>query len=104
AKLLASKMPADTSHVVGVARSGLCVATMVAMIIHRPLLIVRQSMNDLIPGGNGWRLSGNISSNGPVVVIDDTVMTGNSFKHVLPLVQREFSNVLSAAVYVNPAA
>jgi len=104
AQILASKLPPSTSRIVGVARSGLCAATMVAMLLHRPLSIVRQSMGDVVDGGNGWRLTGNTSSDGPVVIIDDTVMTGNSFKHITPIVKKKFPNVLTAAVYVNPNA
>lgn len=42
--------------------------------------------------------------NGKVLIVDDTVMTGNSLKAIRPLVQREFPNVLTSAVYVNPLA
>lgn len=104
AKELASKLPPDTSQIIGVARSGLCVASLVAMLMHRPMGIIRQSTKDLVSAGNGWRLTGNISSAGPVVVIDDTVMAGNSFKQVMPLVRAEYPNAISAAVYVNPNA
>jgi hypoxanthine phosphoribosyltransferase len=104
AKRLASMLPHDTSRIIGVARSGLCVSTMVAMILHRPLDIIRQSKGDLIDGGNGWRLSGNTTAAGPVVVIDDTCMSGNSFRHVMPIVRRRYPNAISAAVYVNPKA
>ncbi len=104
AKRLASKLPANTSLVIGVARSGLSVASLVAMLLHRPLAIVRQSSNDLIDGGKGWRLTGNTTCDGPVVVIDDTVLTGNSFKHVMPIVRRRYPQAIAAAVYVNPTA
>ncbi|MCZ2076546.1 MAG: hypothetical protein LC130_16305, partial [Bryobacterales bacterium] len=103
-KILASRLPADTSLIVGVARSGLTVASMVAMILHRPMEIVRQSKGDLIDGGNGWRLTGNTTCDGPVVVIDDTCMTGNSLKHVMPMVRVAHPNAISAAVYCNPNA
>ncbi len=103
-KRLASQLPVDTSLIVGVARSGLSAASLVAMMLHRPLAIVRQSSNDLIDGGNGWRLTGNTTAAGPVVVIDDTVLTGNSFKHVMPIVRQRYPNAIAAAVYVNPTA
>jgi orotate phosphoribosyltransferase len=103
-KSLAEKIPPDTSRIVGVARSGVCAASMIAMLLHLPLSIVRQSMGDIIDGGNGWRLTGNTGGQGPVVVIDDTVMTGNSFKHIMPIVRRTYPNAISAAVYVNPHA
>lgn len=101
---LSSKLPSNISCIIGIARSGLCVATMIAMLRHLPLQVFRQSSYDLVDGGNGWRLQGNISGDGPPVVIDDTCMTGNSFKYVMPVVKRTYPNALSAAVYVNPAA
>lgn len=58
-------------------------------------------------GGNGWRLTGTAGDDaGPIVVIDDSVMTGNSLTHVGPLVQSVFpsSKLLLAAVYVDPLA
>lgn len=103
-RILASKIPPETSRIIGVARSGVGVAATVAMLLHLPLSIVRQSAGDLIDGGNGWRLTGNTGGKGPPVVIDDTVMTGNSFKHVMPIVWQEFPGAISAAVYVNPFA
>lgn len=104
AKALASMLPEDTSLIVGVARSGLTVANMVAMLLHRPIEIVRQSNGDVIDGGHGWRLTGNTTANGPVVVIDDTCMSGNSLKHVMPIVRKTHPNAIAAAVYCNPQA
>jgi orotate phosphoribosyltransferase len=104
AKALAARLPADTSMIIGVARSGLPVATMVSMLLHRPLWIVRQSFRDIVPAGNGWRLTGSIESSGPPVVIDDTVMTGNSLKQLMPIVRKSHPNALFSAVYVNPAS
>ncbi len=104
ARQLAAMLPADASTIIGVARSGLPVATMVSMLLHRPLWILRQSTRDLVPAGHGWRLTGSTEASGPAVVIDDTVMTGNSLKQVMPIVRREHPNALFAAVYVNPAA
>lgn len=104
ARELASRLPADTSQIIGVARSGLCVASMIAMLIHRPMQIVRQSSEDIIPGGHGGRLTGYSRSDGPVVVVDDVVMTGNSFKHVMPIVRKQYPEAIGAALYCNPAA
>lgn len=105
AKRLASMLPPNTSQIIGVARSGLCVATMVAMLRHLPLTIFRQSSYDMTPGGNGWRLTGNVGfDSGPPIVIDDTCMSGNSFKYIMPVVKSRYPNAMSAAVYVNPGA
>ena len=104
AHTLASMLPANTPFIIGIARSGLCVSTMVAMLLHLPLKVFRQSTYDLIDGGNGWRLTGNTGGHGAPVVIDDTVMTGNSFRYSMPVIRKIYPNALSAAVYVNPSA
>lgn len=106
---LVGKIPSDVTAIAGISRSGLCVATMLAMYMHLPLFIIRQSLGDVVEGGNGWRLGGNAHVSkkpGRVLVVDDTVMTGNSFTHIRPLAERFFGRdrVLTAAVYVNPAA
>lgn len=104
AKRLAGMLPADTSLIVGVARSGLTVACMVAEFLHRPIAAIRQNQNDIVEVGSGWRLTGNTTASGPVVVIDDTALTGNSLKHVMPLARAKWPNVLSAVLYCSPSA
>lgn len=49
-------------------------------------------------------LTGNVDDSGPVVVVDDTVLTGNSLKQVMPIVQKSYPDVVTAAVYANPNA
>jgi len=106
-KILMSKIPHDVTAIAGVARSGMSVATMISMYLHLPLLTIRQNSGDIQATGNGWRL-GEKKHVDPktdkVLIIDDTVMTGNSLKAIAPLVQREFGNSMSGAVYVNPLA
>jgi len=102
-KLLISRLPPDVTRIVGVARSGVNIASMVAMFLHVPFSIVRQSDGDLIDAGSGWRLwQGAPKAEGRTVVVDDTCMTGNSLKAVLPIVQQHFRHVQTATVYVNP--
>lgn len=105
-KLLVSKIPPDITAIAGVARSGLSAATMVSMYLHLPMITIRQTMNDIVPTGNGWRLGGSrhVDPRGKILVVDDTVMTGNSIKAIKPLVQRELPDAMFAAVYVNPLA
>lgn len=103
-KRLVSMLPPDTSRIIGVARSGACPAFMVAELMHRPISIVRQSTGDMVDGGNGWRLTGATHSSGPVVIVDDTVMTGHSTKHVTSIVRKQFPDAISAAIYCNPNA
>jgi len=102
--LLAQRIPSNTSRIIGVARSGVPVAAQVALYLHLPLTIFRQSTYDMIEAGNGWRLTGNTGGDGPPVVIDDTCMSGNSFKFVMPVVKKEFPDAVSACLYCNPAA
>jgi adenine/guanine phosphoribosyltransferase-like PRPP-binding protein len=106
-KTLLSKIPSDITAIAGVARSGLSVATMLSMYLHLPMLTIRQTMNDVVDTGNGWRLGGNRHidpKKEKVLIVDDTVMTGNSIKAITPLVSREFRDYMFAAVYVNPKA
>ena len=104
---LVSKIPPDVTAIAGVARSGLSAATMLSMYLHLPMVTIRQTMNDVVQTGNGWRLGGSKHVNPKtekILVVDDTVMTGNSIKAIRPLVSREFGNAIYAAVYVNPRA
>jgi len=103
-KAFASKVPNDITAIAGVARSGLSAATMLSMYLHLPLLAIRQTLNDVIEAGNGWRLGGSshIKPQGKVLIVDDTCMTGNSFRQVLPIMRGW--NAVTAAIYCNPAA
>jgi adenine/guanine phosphoribosyltransferase-like PRPP-binding protein len=104
---LIAKIPPDITAIAGVARSGLSAATMLSMYLHLPMITIRQTMNDVIQTGNGWRLGGSKHVNPrteKILVVDDTVMTGNSLKAIAPLIDREFGNAIYAAIYVNPAA
>jgi adenine/guanine phosphoribosyltransferase-like PRPP-binding protein len=104
---LIAKIPPDITAIAGVARSGLSAATMLSMYLHLPMVTIRQTMNDVVQTGNGWRLGGTKHVNPrteKILVVDDTVMTGNSLKAIKPLIDREFGNAVYAAVYVNPKA
>lgn len=104
---LISKLPPDITAIAGVARSGLSAATMISMHLHIPMFTIRQTMNDIIHTGNGWRLGKNDHIKpdaGKVAVIDDTCMTGNSLRSIDPLLQAEFNDYVTATVYCNPAA
>ena len=107
-RLLAGILPSDITAIVGVARSGITPASIVASMLHLPLLAIRQTKEDVIEVGNGWRLGGNnhidVAKSGKVAIIDDTVMTGNSFKHIAQIVANDFPNYVTAAIYVNPLA
>lgn len=106
-KTLVSMVPSNITAIAGVARSGLSVATMVSMYLHLPMLTIRQNSNDVQQTGNGWRLGGRQHvepKTQNILIIDDTVMTGNSLRAVQPLIEKQFGNAMTAAVYVNPLA
>lgn len=106
--LLLSKIPSDVTAIAGVARSGLSVATMISMYLHLPMITIRQTMHDIVDTGNGWRLGGSKHidpKRGKILVVDDTVMTGNSIRAIRPLVESAIGpGAIYAAVYVNPLA
>lgn len=105
---LASLIPPDVKGIVGVARSGMTPANIVSTMLHLPVMALRQTKNDLIPVGNGWRMGGNahvgISESAKVCVVDDTCMTGNSFLAINPLLKSTYKDYVTAAIYVNPLA
>ena len=105
---LCSMLPHDVEAIVGVARSGMTPANIVSTMLHKPLLAIRQTRNDVIEVGNGWRMGINnhiaADRSAKVAIIDDTCMTGNSFRAIQPLVDKEFPNHVTASIYVNPLA
>jgi orotate phosphoribosyltransferase len=103
-KVLMSKLPPNISAVVGVARSGLDVAAIIAKHLHVPLWSAAQNRSEIVSCGSGWRIQVGSKISGPVLLVDDTVMTGNSQKAVVPWVRRKFPDLVTAAVYVNPNA
>lgn len=107
ARRLASMIPSDAKGIIGIARSGLTPATMIAQMLHLPLKVLRQHLHgkdySIEDAGSGWRLTGNTGGRGPWVIVDDTVMSGNSFRYSMPAVAH-LGEVITAAVYVNPHA
>lgn len=104
---LATSLPPDVTTIAGVSRSGLCAATMLSMMLHVPLDVIRQARGDIIDGSNGWRLSEGLPPEaGTVLVVDDTCMTGNSIRAIRPMVKAHYGdrNILIATVYINPLA
>jgi adenine/guanine phosphoribosyltransferase-like PRPP-binding protein len=104
---LIAKIPPDITAIAGVARSGLSAATMLSMYLHLPMITIRQTMHDIVDTGNGWRLGGSHHidpKRGKILVVDDTVMTGNSLKAIKPLIDSQVGHAIYAAVYVNPKA
>ncbi len=101
---LLSKLPEDISLIIGMARSGLCVASYLSMMLHLPMSIYQPELETVMDASHGWRLKGRQEIKGRALVVDDTTMSGNSFKKAMPVIWKQFPDAVSAAVYVNPGA
>ena len=102
---LIPRLPPDVTMVVGSARSGLIPASLVAMMLHLPITIVRNRQKDFVPAGHGWRLlQGAPTTQGKILVIDDTTMTGNSLLRMKQILEGMPGEKIYASVYCNPAA
>lgn len=99
---LVPKLPPDVSHVVGVARSGMLPATLIASALHRPLLALDEA-GEIRECGHGWRLHKSPRC-GRVLVVDDTTGTGTSLRKAREVVKRKYRHrkVMFASIYVNP--
>jgi len=110
ASALVQLLPPDVSIVVGVARSGVLPASLVAMLLHRPLYILDPKRRQIYNPGAGWRLETStnpLPKKGSLVVIDDTTMTGNSVRaarEALTPYRKSGYTVIHASIYCNPAA
>jgi orotate phosphoribosyltransferase len=103
---LANMLPPDVQAIVGVARSGITPANIIATMLHLPLLAIRQTKGDVVQVGNGWRMGGSehigTDKKAKVAIIDDTSMTGNSFKAIKPIAEQHFEEYVTGCLYVNP--
>lgn len=112
---LAPKLPADLSGIVGVPRSGMLPAAVLATHLHLPLfsLFDHTKKPQLIPVGNGWRLASEgftttpvFRGDGPLLVIDDSSFGGHTSARVRrawPAINKELGGaqrgLIFAAVY-----
>ena len=98
---LAQRVPPDVSRVVGVPRSGMLPASVIATALHLPLYTVRGGRVE--PVGGGSRMAGCAERPGRSLIVDDTVHGG----HTLARLKEEgldMSGSLVAAIYVRPGA
>lgn len=102
---LAATLPQDLAGVVGVPRSGMIPASAIATHLHLPLFTLRDSIE---PVGNGWRLSDSpgMRGDGPLLVVDDTAMAGNSCGRVREAWPQIGGGrkMIYAAIYSTPAS
>lgn len=98
---LASAVPANCSGIVGIARSGLAPATILAMHLQLPLyeLSIYNGVDfKLIKGG--VRISDHRKCDGPLFVVDDTVHEGSCITLAKEIMYNKDS--IFSAVYVRP--
>lgn len=96
---LAALLPPSINGVVGVARSGLIPAGVLAMIRHVPLFAANRQ-GYVVPCGCGWRL-GAARPGKTILLVDDTVCGGTTLREVRPWVRAAFpgAEILTAAIY-----
>ena len=98
-------IPKDIDCIIGVARGGLTPASILAAYLNLPMFIFRQSIDDIVPAGHGWRLpvSQANSEFKHALLIDDNAQTGNSNKaaRASKELKEKFPKTTYATVYVN---
>lgn len=75
------KIPRDVDFIIGVPRSGMIAASIIASYLNIPLIDVNGFINGLEPSG-GFRLKYSSNKTNKILVIDDTVYTGASINNV----------------------
>ena len=104
---LIPKLPPDLSCVVGVARSGMLPATVLATALHLPLYALDQERGLVRDVGHGWRLRNHRPRQGTVLVLDDTTGSGRSLRMTKQALGRcarcpvNVARAILASVYCN---
>ena len=100
---LASLLPTDIDVIVGIPRSGLIPASVLACHLHLPLFTVSDKVMDC---GSGARFKNKSVNPRRVLVIDDTVFAGRTMKRILPVVRDAFprADIFKTAIYATPEA
>lgn len=99
--LLIAKLPHDISGIVGIPRSGMIPAAILATMLQLPLYTLRDGDIELVGhGSRGRNLGFAGADNGPLLVVDDTVYGGDAMRSARAALKSR--NVKFAAVYVRP--
>jgi hypothetical protein len=100
-ELLLGKLPADAAGIVGLPRSGMLPASILATHLHLPLYAFEAGQLRRLPAGG----RGCLAREGPLVVVDDTVYAGAAMRWLKPKIAAgESRPLVYAAVYVRPQA
>ena len=97
-----ARLPASIDGVVGMARSGLIPASVIAAHLHLPLYAT--ACGEVASCGHGARLSPGDRRHRHLLLLDDTTMSGAQMTRALPWVKSAFPGcrVTPAAVYPTP--
>lgn len=104
---LAARIPlGEFAAVIGVARSGLLPATLMAAYAHVPLFSIGSYDLVLRPVGCGFRLSKTVAEPppGPLLVVDDTAHGGASIARIVDTLGAYRSRLYTAAIYATSHA
>jgi len=101
ASVLCDRLPADLAGVVGIPRSGLLPATVIATKRHLPLWTVRDGQ--LVAAGGGYRMDNYKPRAGRLLLVDDTVARGRTLAR-LAGAGLGIDKMVVAAIYVSPGS
>lgn len=101
---LASRLPGNIAGIVGIPRSGMIPASILATLLQSPLyeLTGDGSIRPLNHGGRGHLLGWAGAADGPFVVVDDTIYGGGSMNEVRRKTAQHRDRLIYAAVFVRP--
>ncbi len=99
--VLASKLPRDINGIVGLPRSGMIPASIIASHLHLPLyeLTTKGKLNRLSHGSRGDHFGFNHPTGGRLAVVDDTVYSGSAMKRARLAMTRLGHKAVYAVVY-----
>jgi hypothetical protein len=102
---LVGRLPDDLSAIVGIPRSGMLPASLLATLLHVPLYAI-DGAQGLLPIGHGRRLDHAGPGEGPLLVIDDSVNGGHAMYQARQAISHAaYRNpVLYAALYPRPSS
>ena len=89
---------------VGIPRSGLLAANMMALLLNKPVCTVQELVNNLNPQNGFSREVNNKRNYDKILVVDDTVNTGKSINYVKELLNNNEIDASYCAVYATEAS
>jgi len=82
----------NAACIIGVARSGLIPASIIATLTHKPLLILNQKTGEITGPYGGLRFDTSVQLNGIVYIVDDSSWSGTHIKLAKEIVSKSFKN------------